>query len=71
MTTRAVITGLLLAAAGTATAGTVMPIDGMVITEDTVFEPGIYALPNGVSIGASGITLDMNGAVLVGTDLKN
>jgi parallel beta-helix repeat protein len=67
--------GLVLAAltpamAG-ANAGTVIPTDGMVITEDTTFEPGTYNLPNGVSIGASGITLDMNGATLVGTDFLN
>ncbi|MHC4766324.1 MAG: hypothetical protein ACYTF2_14605, partial [Planctomycetota bacterium] len=45
-------------------AGTV-PTNGMVITTDTTFEPGTYNLPDGVSIGASGITLDMNGAVLI------
>jgi parallel beta-helix repeat protein len=39
----------------------------MIITEDTVFVPGTYYLPNGVSIGADSITLDMNGAELVGS----
>ena len=52
-------------------AGPIVPTDGMVITKDTTFVPGTYELPNGVSIGASGITLDMNGATLVGTDFAN
>jgi parallel beta-helix repeat protein len=52
-------------------AGTVIPFDGMVIIESVVFEPGTYSLPNGVSIGASGITVDMNGATLVGTAFAN
>ena len=52
-------------------AGTVVPTDGMVITADTTFTPGSYNLPNGVSIGAPGITLDMNGAELVGTNFQN
>lgn len=56
---------------GAVSAGTVTPADGMVITEDTVFTPGEYSLPNGVSIGADGVTLDMNGAVLVGTGFQN
>ena len=54
-----------------AQAGTVVPTDGMVITTDTTFTPGTYNLPNGVSIGASGVTLDMNGAELVGTGFQN
>ncbi|MEO6710656.1 MAG: NosD domain-containing protein, partial [Planctomycetota bacterium] len=37
------------------------------ITTNTIFVPGSYALPNGVTIGASGVDLDMNGAVLVGS----
>jgi len=55
----------------TAACGQVIPTDGMVIREDTVFIPGSYNLPNGVSIGASGVTLDMNGAELVGTAGNN
>jgi len=43
---------------------TVIPTDGMVIKSDTVLEPGTYLLPNGISIAASGITLDMNGAII-------
>ncbi len=46
----------------------VVPTDGMVITEDTVFVPGTYDLPSGISIGASGVTLNGNGAVLVGNN---
>ena len=30
-----------------------IPWNGMVITTDTVFTPGTYYLPNGISIGAS------------------
>lgn len=52
-------------------AGLVVPADGMVITEDTTFEPGTYNLPSGISIGASNITLDMNGAELVGSNFLN
>lgn len=54
-----------------ANAGLVVPTDGMIITEDTTFEPGTYNLPNGISIGASNITLDMNGAELVGSNFNN
>jgi parallel beta-helix repeat protein len=49
----------------------VVPTDGMVIAANTTFVPGTYYLPSGVSIGASGITLDMNGATLVGTQFNN
>ena len=35
----------------------VIPIDSMIITEDTQFAPGTYVLPNGLSIGADGVTL--------------
>ncbi|MCA9290414.1 MAG: right-handed parallel beta-helix repeat-containing protein, partial [Phycisphaerales bacterium] len=43
----------------------------MVITTDTTFVPGTYMLPNGVHIGASGVTLDLNGATLLGTAFTN
>ena len=52
--------------AAAAAPGQVVPTNGMVITTNTTFVPGVYNLPDGVSIGASGITLDMNGAELVG-----
>ena len=42
------------------------PEDGMKITRDTVFAPGVYYVPNGIEIGADGITLDGNGALLIG-----
>jgi parallel beta-helix repeat protein len=48
-------------------AAPVIPTNGMVITTNTTFVPGSYNLPNGVSIGASNVDLDMNGAVLVGS----
>jgi len=47
--------------------GDVVPTNGMVITEDTTFVQGSYELPDGVSIGADGITLDMNGAEFIGS----
>lgn len=62
---------IVLALAAPARAGEVIPTDGMVITEDTTFVTGTYELPNGVSIGASGVTLDMNRAELVGTKFQN
>lgn len=44
----------------------IVPLDGMVITQDTTFQPGLYFLPRGIEIGADGVTLDGQGAVLVG-----
>jgi parallel beta-helix repeat protein len=44
----------------------VIPYDGMIITEDTIFCSGEYELPNGISIGADNIVLDCNGAILNG-----
>lgn len=38
----------------------------MVITRDTVFAPGVYVLPHGIEIAANDVTLDGNGAVIVG-----
>jgi parallel beta-helix repeat protein len=35
-----------------------VPTDGMRITQDTVFEPGVYVLPNGITVAASGITVN-------------
>src|SRR5437588_440156 len=49
----------------------IVPTDGQVFTSNTTFVPGTYNLPNGVLIGASNITLDMNGATLVGTNFNN
>ncbi len=43
----------------------VVPLDGMRITEDTRFAPGIYALSQGLIIDADNITLDGTGVFLV------
>jgi len=43
----------------------VIPVDGMVITEDTKLAPGVYPLTKGLTIGADGVTLDGTGALLV------
>jgi parallel beta-helix repeat protein len=55
----------------TASGQTVAPTNGQVFTTNAVFAPGIYNLPSGVSIGASGVTLDLNGATLVGSNFTN
>lgn len=44
----------------------IAPTDGMVISENTVFQSGVYYLPNGIVIGADNVTLDGNGALLIG-----
>lgn len=62
---------IVLVCAAFAVADPVAPTDGMLITEDTTFLPGVYDLPSGVAIGAHGVTLDMNGAALVGTGYEN
>ena len=49
----------------------VVPVDGQVFMSNTVFAPGTYNLPNGVSIGAPGVTLDLNGATLLGSNFAN
>jgi len=43
----------------------VVPTDGMVITQDTRFAPGVYHLPNGLVIGADGITLEGENVLIV------
>jgi parallel beta-helix repeat protein len=48
----------------------VVPTDGMLITEDVTFAPGVYDLPNGVVIGADGVTIHGAGALLVGRGQK-
>jgi parallel beta-helix repeat protein len=45
----------------------VIPVDGLVITEDTKLAPGVYALSKGLTIGADGVTLDGTGVTLVDT----
>jgi parallel beta-helix repeat protein len=44
----------------------VTPTDGLTITADTTFTPGVYHLPQGITIAADDITLDGNGALLIG-----
>jgi parallel beta-helix repeat protein len=36
----------------------IIPTNGMVITENTTFAPGVYHLPNGIQIGASNLTIE-------------
>lgn len=40
----------------------------MTLTRDTTLAPGVYFLPRGIEIAADGVTLDGNGATLVGAD---
>jgi parallel beta-helix repeat protein len=44
--------------------------DNLTITKDSTLERGIYHLPNGIHIEGSSITLDGNGAVLVGDNFS-
>ncbi len=44
----------------------VIPEDGMYINKDTILKPGVYYLPNGILIDADRVTLDGNGAVIIG-----
>ena len=48
----------------------VTPIDGMQITRDTTLAPGVYYLPHGIEITADHVTLDGNGALLVGDNFQ-
>ncbi len=43
----------------------VIPSDGMLIHEDTRFAPGVYVLPNGLSIDADGISLEGEDTLIV------
>ena len=45
-----------------------IPTDGMVIVRDTVLDPGVYFLPNGITINADGVTLDGSGALITGSN---
>lgn len=47
-----------------------IPSDNMVISEDTTFSTGVYLLPKGIRIERNDITLDGNGAVLVGENFS-
>ncbi|MEZ4670069.1 MAG: hypothetical protein R3E39_19365 [Anaerolineae bacterium] len=48
----------------------VIPVDGMVITEDTKFAPGVYPLSEGLTIASNGITVDGEGVLLVDKSRK-
>ena len=48
----------------------VVPVDGMQLTHDTTLAPGVYFLPNGIEMAADNITLDGNGALIVGAGFK-
>lgn len=48
----------------------VIPEDGMLIDRDTTLQPGVYYLPNGLFIAEDGITLNGNGALLIGKDFN-
>lgn len=43
----------------------VVPVDGMIITEDTRFAPGVYALKEGLIIGVDGVALYGDNTVLI------
>jgi parallel beta-helix repeat protein len=44
----------------------ITPTDSLTITSDTTLTPGVYFLPGGLSIAADNVTLDGNGALLIG-----
>jgi len=44
----------------------VIPEDGMRITRDIILQPGVYYLPHGLVIAADRVTLDGNGALIIG-----
>ena len=44
------------------------PVNGMVLRESVRFAPGAYVLPDGISVAADAVTIDGNGALLVGRD---
>ena len=49
-----------------AVSGLEVNLDSLIINEDTVLQPGTYYITNGIMINSSDITLDCNGAILVG-----
>lgn len=51
---------------GAGTAQTVIPLNGMRIEANTVLTPGLFILDQEIEIVADGVTLDGNGAVLIG-----
>lgn len=51
-----------------APAALITPTDGMVLRSDARLKPGVYLLPNGLTIDADNVTLDGNGAMVIGRD---
>lgn len=49
----------------------VQPTDGMRISEDTRFAPGVYYLPNGLTIGADNITIEGDNTLIVSNAQTN
>src|SRR5262245_55067949 len=45
-----------------------MTMDELTIRNDTQLEPRLYSLPEGIIIDADNVTLDGNGATIMGTD---
>ncbi len=43
-----------------------LSLDGLTITSDTTLAPGTYLLPKGITIAADNVTLDGNGATIIG-----
>lgn len=46
----------------------VIPTDGMVISENITLAPGVYNLPNGITVAADQIVVDGTGVLLVSQD---
>ena len=43
----------------------VKPTDGMIVSENTRFAPGVYYLPNGLSVGADDVTIEGDNTLIV------
>lgn len=46
----------------------VQPTNGMILSEDTAFAPGVYVLPDGIRIAADNVTIQGSGATIVSAD---
>lgn len=44
------------------------PTDGLTLRENATLAPGVYFLPNGLTVAADNVTLDGGGATLIGLD---
>lgn len=47
---------------------TVIPTNGMIITESTRFSPGTYILPDGLTVAADNVVLEGDGTFILGPD---